>query len=270
MNPREEFRQNGYIVLREFFTKDEAIDLLEEIKVTSRYYDKPADEDTDRMHFFHNVYRRSKHLQNFCCQPRIIDLFEQLIGPSFWIRWDHAVLKNAGGEEYPWHQDNAYSKVKDASFQLWVALTDADEQTGGLQFQKGSHLKGHQPHRPFSGRHIICDTKVGNEVRLHAKAGDVIVFSSMILHRSEPNRSEGERWVYIVEYMNNKHYDPTIMPPYFMVAKNGRSKPQFVSMYRGKASPLNQIKYCRYNPMVQKVRHAGRQVLNALAGASKG
>jgi ectoine hydroxylase-related dioxygenase (phytanoyl-CoA dioxygenase family) len=270
MDPREEFHQNGYIVLREFFTKDEVKDLLEEIKVTSHYYDKPADEDTHRMHFFHNVYRRSKQLQNFCSQPRLIELFKQLIGPSFWIRWDHAVLKSAGGEEYPWHQDNAYSKVRDASFQLWVALTDADEKTGGLQFQRGSHLKGHQPHRPFSGRHIICESKVGDEVSFHAKAGDVIIFSSMILHRSEPNRSKTERWVYIVEYMNNKHYDPTIKPPYFMVAKNGRSKPQFVSMFRGKASPLNQIKYYRYNPTVQKVRHAGRQVLNALVGAPQG
>ncbi len=270
MNPREEFHQNGYIVLREFFTKDEVKGILEEIKVSSHYYDKPADEDTNHMHFFHNVYRRSKQLQNFCSQPKLIDLFEQLIGPSFWVRWDHAVLKNAGGEEYPWHQDNAYSKVKDASFQLWVALTDADKKTGGLQFQKGSHLKGHQLHRPFSGRHIVCDSKIGDEICLHAKAGDAIVFSSMILHRSEPNRSNAERWVYIVEYMDHKHYDPTIKPPYFMVAKNGKSKPQFVSTFRGKVSPLNQIKYYRYIPAVQKVRHAGRQVLNALVGASRG
>ena len=270
MTTRVEFNQNGYIALRNFFTQDEVKELHEEIKVTSHYYDKPADEDTNRMHFFHNLYRRSKNLQNFCSQPKLIRLLRQFAGSSFWIRWDHAVLKNSGGEEYPWHQDNGYSKVKDASFQLWVALTDADEKTGGLQFQKGSHLKGHQPHKPHKGRHIICDAKVGEEVLVHAKAGDVVIFSSMILHRSESNKSDGERWVYIVEYMKSKHYDPTIKPPYFMVAKNGEPKPRFVSTFRGKLSPLNQLKYYRYIPAVQKARHFGRQTLNALTGHSKG
>ena len=252
----QEFKQNGFVVLRNFFSKEEISQLLDEIKKTGKLFLGVGDENTKKMFFYHNLYRKSVYLRGFCSQPRIVDIFSKIIGPSFWIRWDHAVLKKSEGEQYPWHQDNAYSKVKDASFQLWVALTDADEKTGGLFFQKGSHRKGHLPHRHFSGRHIICDEKAGEEVKVFAKAGDVIIFSSLTLHRSEPNRSDAERWVYIVEYMSKKHYDPTIQPPYFMIAESGRAKPEFVSWYPGNLSPINQLKYYRYNKGVQAVRHS--------------
>lgn len=271
MTLRQEFNKNGFIVLRNFFSKEEVGALFDNIQRTAEGYGRPADEDTPKLNFFHNLYRRSPFVQSFCTQPKMIHIFNKLIGPSYWIRWDHAVLKKAGGEEYPWHQDNGYSGVKDPSYQFWVALTDADEKLGGLQFQKGSHKKGILPHRPFSGRHIICDTQAGEAVDVFAKAGDVVIFSSLTLHRSLPNHtSDQERWVYIVEYMPTKHFDPTIKGPYFMAARGGKARPKFVNYFRGNLSPANQLKYYRYIPAVQKLRHTGRVAIEALTGRSNG
>lgn len=256
---REAFERDGFVVLKNFFSREEAARALEEAKRAGGSAENPGGESSERMQFYHNLYRRSAPLRDFCSQPKIVALLSELIGPSFWLRWDHAVEKRPGGEEYPWHQDNAYSKAKDASFQLWIALTDADEEKGGLWLQKGSHRHGLLPHRPQNGVRVTADETYGEEARIYAKSGDAVVFSSYILHRGEANRSRSERWVYIVEYMSARHYDPNVPPPYFLVAENGARAARMADSYPGSRNPLNRLKYYRRFKSVQAVRRTLRR-----------
>jgi hypothetical protein len=94
--------------------------------------------------------------------------------------------------------------------------------------------------------HTVYDGTPEAPVFISANAGDVVVFSSFLLHSTQPNTTQQTRWAYVVEYMSLDHFDPSIDPPYFVVARDGQSNPEFVQTYRGKMNPINQLKYLGY------------------------
>jgi hypothetical protein len=58
---------------------------------------------------------------------------------------------------------------------------------------------------------------------IEANEGDVILFSSLLLHKTYENTTEKSRWAYVGEMLKLGDYDPTSKPPYFVVAKDGKS-----------------------------------------------
>jgi hypothetical protein len=93
------------------------------------------------------------------------------------------------------------------------------------------------------GKHKVFQGPIPEEVPISASAGDAVIFSSLMLHRTKPNISNITRISYVVEYMSVKHYDPHLTPPYFMVAKNGHSAPSFEETYEGRKNPFARLQY---------------------------
>ncbi|NET07268.1 MAG: phytanoyl-CoA dioxygenase family protein [Symploca sp. SIO2B6] len=238
---REEFQQHGYIICRNFFSEEEMTTLMEDIRATEINGDGKHVLNKGTLNFYSNLFSRSQKIQEFVSQPRLVDLLKQVIGPDFWIRWDQAVAKGPGAVTFPWHQDNAYSGLKDLHYQLWIALTKMTSENGGLWLVPGSH-KSILPHKKID-KHAVYQGTPENPVFVEAKPGDVVLFSSLTLHSTTPNVSQDARWAYVVEYMSLDHFDPTIEPPYFVVARNGKRQPEFVNSYRGKLNIANQLKY---------------------------
>ena len=238
---REEFQKQGYIILRGFFCEDEINTLMEDIKTTEIKEDGQHVLNKGTLNFYSNLFSRSKKIQEFVSQPKLVDFLKQVIGPEFWIRWDQAVVKGPGAVTFPWHQDNAYSGLKDLHYQLWIALTKMTHENGGLWLVPGSH-KHFLPHKMID-KHAVYQGEPENPVFIEGKPGDVVLFSSLTLHSTTPNTSQDYRWAYVVEYMSLDHFDPTINPPYFIVAQDGKLQPEFVNSYRGKDNVINQLKY---------------------------
>ena len=157
------------------------------------------------------------------------------------MRWDQAVAKGTGAGIFPWHQDNAYSDLKDSYYQLWIAMTEMSPDNGGLWLVPKSH-KQFLPHQK-TGNHQQWKGTPENAVFIAAEPGDVVIFSSLMLHKTNPNVTPNPRWTYVIEYMSLDHFDPGVEPPYFVVSRNGTSCPEFVHFYRGRLNPINQIKY---------------------------
>ncbi|BAU66905.1 hypothetical protein STA3757_43110 [Stanieria sp. NIES-3757] len=237
---KQEFDENGFIVLKKFFSQQEAEILLDTIKST------PHPNNKDRltkgaMTFYSRVFLYSKELQKFASQQKIIDILKELIGPDIWMRHDQAVAKGPGADTFPWHQDNGYNKLKDGHYQFWVALTEMTADNGGLHLQPGSHKKI-LPHKKV-GNEQVYDGVPENPVLIEAEPGDVVIFSSFTLHSTTPNVTQHPRWAYVLEYMSLDYYDPFLEPPYFVVARDGKSCPEFVETYRGSKSLTNRLKY---------------------------
>lgn len=253
-----QFRSDGYIVKRHFFSPEEvarAVNIVTDAQpkggVKSRL-------DKIGLTFKENIYYDNPTVQKFISQKKIVDLLAPLIGPDFWVRWDQLVSKAPGGAEFPWHQDNGYNNLKDEHYQLWIALTPSHPENGGLWLIPGSHKKGLLPHRSVD-KHKVWSGRVDHEVPIIADPGDVVVFSSLMLHRTTPNTVSYPRHAYVVEYMSNEHFDPFIMPPYFMAAREGKPDPKFVYFYQGRLSPGNAIKYLK--PRLKRgVLSAGRRI----------
>ncbi|GEM_PF-822713 len=255
----QQFLQDGFLVCRNFFTKIEMDTLLQEIKIAGELIREADGNDSNKVFLYHNLYRRSAQIQKFCSQPRIVEILCRLIGPSVWMHWDHAIEKGSGGESFPYHQDNAYSELKNGGVQLWLAVSDSKEQHGGLTFQRGSHKKGLLPHRQV-GKYRVCDEKVGEEVPLSCSAGDAVFFSPYTLHYSQPNVSTDKRWVYVLEYMSRKHDNPAIPSPRFAIADQGKSRPRFVRTFRNRLNPLNRLRSYRDLKIGERIRGSIDQV----------
>lgn len=240
LDRKAEFEAQGYTIYRNFFSQEEIAELFAEIRRTPE--DGAGTLSKTFMKFHSNTFYNSPYLQSFISQKKIVDFLQDFIGPNIWVRWDQAVEKRPGGEEFPWHQDNGYSSTKEPYFQFWIALTDMTQENGGLWLQPGSHKCGLLPHEMINN-HLHCHTKVSEPVFIGAKPGDVVLFSSFMLHRTLPNISNDSRWAYVIEYMSLDYYDPFIEPPYFIAARNGEPCPEFIRSDLGWWSPKNQIKY---------------------------
>ncbi|HEY9770121.1 MAG TPA: phytanoyl-CoA dioxygenase family protein [Coleofasciculaceae cyanobacterium] len=243
MNEKEiktAFARDGFLVCKGLFSPEEMQILLQDIKNSQRRYGKD-DLTKGSMTFKSSVFFRSPRIQQFVSQQKIIDLLKVLIGPDIWVRWDQAVAKGPNSDTFPWHQDNNYSKLKDPHYQFWVALTESNANNGGLLVQPGSH-KQNLLYR-YDGYEVVYDGVPQSPLLITAEPGDVVIFSSFTLHSTTPNITQDTRWAYVIEYMSVDHYDPYVEPPYFVVARNGKSSPEFVHSYRGKNNPLSRLKY---------------------------
>ena len=235
------FEREGFIVCKKFFSLEETAVLLKEIKESQRRYQEDS-LTKGFMTFKSSVFFNNRRIQQFVSQQKIVDLLKEIIGPDIWLRWDQAVAKAPGADTFPWHQDNNYSNLKDPHYQVWVALTKSNADNGGLWLQPGSHKYKSLPYQKV-GHEVVYQGVLENPVAIEAEPGDVVVFSSFTLHSTTPNTTQDTRWAYVMEYMSLDHYDPYIEPPYFVVARNGRSNPEFVRSFRGKNNPLSRLKY---------------------------
>lgn len=244
------FDRDGFIVCKGLFPPEEITAFLAEVKQCQKRYNR----DTltkGSMTFKSSIFFESPKIQQFICQPKIIDLLKQIIGPDIWVRWDQAVAKGPGADIFPWHQDNNYSKLVDPHYQVWIALTESNADNGGLLLKPGSHRSKSLPYQTV-GHEVVYSGKVENPVLIEAEPGDVVIFSSFTLHSTTPNITQDTRWAYVIEYMSLDHYDPYVEPPYFVVARNGISSPEFVRSFRGKKNPFSRLKY--YAPALKNIR----------------
>jgi len=239
---REEFLDRGFIVARGFFSQAEMQALREDLSSARPRVEGEDWLTRDNMVFRSNLYCRNERIQEFVSQKRLVDFLTPIVGPDFWLRWDQAVHKLPGAAEFPWHQDNAYNHLLVPHYQLWVAATPIERENGGLWLAPGSHRRGLLPHR-FDGRYAVVESEPIDPVLLEAEAGDVILFSSLLLHYTSPNVSEQARLAYVAEYVPLDDFDPYIPAPYFVVARNGRPDARFVRMFRGRRRVRNQLKY---------------------------
>ena len=239
-NRKEQFQEQGYFICKGFFSKEEIALLNEEVRCAKPRF--PSLLNRKGLVFSEHIHFRSLYLQSFLSQKKVVYFLKEFIGPSFWVRKDQLVTKFPEGEEFPWHQDNGYNTLQDAYYQFWIPLTNINAKNGGLWLAPGSHKNGLLPHVRI-GTHLQWQGKPHETVSIEVDVGDVLLFSSLLLHRSGANQTNTTRLAYVVEFMSSNHFDPYIRPPYYRVAKNGVPNPKFVYFYEGNLNLGNQLKY---------------------------
>ena len=84
-----------------------------------------------------------------------------------------------------WHQE-IWSGASPRTIQIWTPLIQKDSKSGQLELIEGSHQWGHVPHK--NRKPVLLPKKLKIR-KLNLKYGDVIVFSTLLLHRSLPTHS---------------------------------------------------------------------------------
>ena len=203
---REAFRQHGFVNLGPVFSADE----LEEI---GKEYDRLVTFDAqvlgnEREGVF--PYRamlnfRSPALKAKLTHPALLEIAVDLLGPDLRFWWDQGINKAPGaGSFIAWHQDNGYTEGRTAEYlTCWLALDDSSLENGGLQVIPGSHTAGPLPHE-MQGPHAVIDASLVDEsaaVPLDARAGDLLIFSSYLVHQTVGNdTTDRQRRAWVVQY----------------------------------------------------------------------
>lgn len=95
------------------------------------------------------------------------------------------------------HQDWRSMQGSLNSMVAWVALCDIDISLGALEVIPGSHKKGLQAKEMVDSFGLITEEQLGTDkfIPVEVKKGDVLFFSSFLIHQSGNNSTEnGIRW----------------------------------------------------------------------------
>jgi ectoine hydroxylase-related dioxygenase (phytanoyl-CoA dioxygenase family) len=138
--------------------------------------------------------------------PRILDIVEGLLGPNIMLYYSMYMMKPPfEGFEAPWHQDFAFF-VHDAANLLacQVYIDDSTIENGCIRVVPGSHKLGllnHFKDGQFTGV-LQVDTTAFDEQQMAVPvpAGGMVIWHSLTLHSSQPNRSPRPRRAMVFEY----------------------------------------------------------------------
>jgi len=213
----EQFNQDGYLILPAFFNPEQV----------NRLYRFATEDEAIGKHAYgmlDSQGRASKMSLWFtpgndpfglmARSERIVGAVNQLLEGDTEVAHYHSKLMQKEprvGGAWEWHQDYGYWYRAQFPFpnqliSVMTALTEATPENGCLQVIKGSHHMGRLNHG-HEGHQMGADQAyVDQALRLMSyeyvvlQPGDVLIFHSNILHRSEANLSDRPRWSFISAY----------------------------------------------------------------------
>jgi ectoine hydroxylase-related dioxygenase (phytanoyl-CoA dioxygenase family) len=200
-----QYEGEGYAIVEDVFSAEECDEIIEHHERAALELNLGRPED-GQMKYRPMVHLADPFLAGVACDARWAGIVLPIIGPDARLYWEQSVCKPPGtGTELPWHQDNGYTPlIPEMYLTCWLALDDSDISNGGMQVIPGSHRQGTLPHHDNERNPYF---RVGNDagaeagVAVSVAKGAVLVFSSLIMHRSGPNTTaDRERRAWIIQY----------------------------------------------------------------------
>ena len=200
----------GYFLMENVLAPEDLQPLIQEIdpleEKTNQFLRSVKDKRkfiarADELTFAVHVVLRSPVARAFSKHPVFAKLCLDLLGSDCRLYWDQVVYKKPYcAEEFPWHQDNGYTFVVPQDYlTCWVPLVDTTIDNGCPWVMPGISRRGTLEHW-HTDLGWQCLKGMEKAVPIEAKAGDVVVFSSLTPHRTGPNVTSEERKSYILQY----------------------------------------------------------------------
>ncbi len=164
--------------------------------------------------------RRLASVHQLSVHPQLLALSRHLMGtdlvmasPYKPVRMDSQARES---RLLPWHQDYPYAQDSLDGLVYWIPLQPVDNHNGCVVVAPGSHHSGVYPVKvtryPIEKRGhrdlALADPAVAEafpHLSVPINQGDVLVFSSLLLHRSQPNASPHVRWTVQIRHGNFAH-----------------------------------------------------------------
>jgi ectoine hydroxylase-related dioxygenase (phytanoyl-CoA dioxygenase family) len=187
----QQFREKGFVNIGQLFSN-------EEMQTISDEYNRL-------------VTTESQTLGN---EEELLDAMVQLLGEDVRFWWDQGINKSPGaGSFIAWHQDNGYQSGKTPEYiTCWLALDDSNPENGGLMVIPESHKAGPRDHEWRSVHAVVPEEFVEEEkaIPLNAKAGDMLLFSSYLIHQTVGNHTKDkQRRAWVVQYCRGDQKNET-------------------------------------------------------------
>ena len=150
---------------------------------------------------------RDSVFHEFATQPGTLSLVTPLLGAEIDCFLSQFIFKNPEAWGQPWHQDSYYFPFdRGPQVGVWLAVSEATLENGCLHVVPGSHREAVHEHvrdrRPGAnlGYVEIVNHDMSGAVPVLMQPGDLLVFHSHLMHRSEDNLSSGIRAAMVYHY----------------------------------------------------------------------
>lgn len=239
------YNDNGYVLIRNVLNDAEMKKLkaaLESPGIQKHAYNtSDGSKDAKMVLWFHCGDDMTGAVAS--CE-KIAGTMEKLMGGDEVYHFSSKLLMKAPhtGGSFLWHQDYGYfykwGYMYPNNASVFIAIDDCNLENGCLQVLRGSHKMGRVDHIPV-GKQLTADPERVEEAKkrldliaVEMRAGDVLYFSSNLLHCSGPNESNSRRWSYVIaynersnlSYMTKGHLLYTPHPLYTPLVKVPNSK----------------------------------------------
>lgn len=211
----EQFRQEGYVAVPDFWTAPEVAAMqaeLERLKRDGLLRNVATDGDgVTHSQVKANLqlcpmYDKSDFFRAMPFAPKAVAAVRQLIGDPVLLHLDQVFLKpGRHGAGTNWHQDNAYFKISDPlkGTAMWTAIHDATLANGTLRVIPGSFREAYDHSRdPDSDHHIRCYPPAAQAIPVELPAGGVIFFAYGVAHCTGANNTDQERAGLALHFIN--------------------------------------------------------------------
>ncbi len=206
----EQFRQDGYLVVRAMYTVDEVDDI-------SRWTDEIAASPEISGHYMmyfeasrHDDSRILSRVENFApFHARFAELISRLrmqqavnalFGEASVLFKDKINFKLPGADGFKEHQDVQAGWDKYASLHItaMISIDESNEANGSLEMIAGMHKRGvlGEMWAPLTD----ADTAGAPYQAVHCQPGDAVFFDSYTPHRSMPNHTNQARRVLYITF----------------------------------------------------------------------
>lgn len=150
-------------------------------------------------------HRDTRAIWDLATHPRILDAVEAVYGPNIVLLGTHFFTKypSSGDKFVAWHQDVTYWGLEPArAITAWLAVDDADVENGCMRVVAESHKLGLLDHGKSTQEGNLLsvnqevDTRYVDEskiVDIELRAGQMSLHDGILIHGSNPNRSNRRR-----------------------------------------------------------------------------
>jgi len=223
----QEFKENGFLLLRGFLEPKECEIIREIAKVHLKYKIEPIETEyeyigIDKEEYkssvrrLRQVYDRDIVFKNWMTNQKIRPILQQVIGEDVILLRAHhnsIMTKLAGTSTHTcWHRDSRYWHFDGTNLvSIWLALGEENSQNGVLEFIPKSH-KMDLGEECFDDKSFfredweINKDLASKKVSYNLSVGDVVLFHSELLHRANENKSNNDKisFVYTVRGKSTK------------------------------------------------------------------
>ncbi len=228
---KEQFNENGYVILKNFFNKEEINQIYTEARklfalqierVLGKTVDIDNKDEFEQAMFdlfeadfntFVNTGKQAQHLislHRLGTEPKLINLLKSLgydfpmIGVRPAMQFNSRYLSKGGSHwKLGAHQDWRTGQGSLDSIVMWFPMVDCGEALGSLQILPASHKDGLLK-ADTSGYLGSIQEELPEDayVQTSFEVGDLLVFSAFLVHRSGENVTKNIRWSVQLRYNN--------------------------------------------------------------------
>ncbi len=222
----EAFREVGYFNAGRLFDDAELDEMRAEYDLLVARPMRIGEDGETPFHYSPLLHIQSETMRRYCTSPKLVRIALDLLETDIRLFWDQAVSKPPGAtSEVPWHQDNGYGPVVPEEYvTCTVGLDATTKENGCLWIQPGSHRSGPTHHRATDSFFYRGYDGPERGVAVEQEKGEVLVFSSLTMHRTGPNLSTGPRRSWVIQFCDASTRNGKTGLPFddrLIVAKDG-------------------------------------------------